>query len=184
MYAKPFLASMLLAALPLLAASRCYAQSLLPSGYFAQAAVLGGRDWAAGAGVVWSLPWQARFLGHPVTTLGEASINHWQARGTVHSNGFTHVALVPLARMRFDDGRSPWFAEAGIGVSLTDQLFSTQTKKFTTRFNFVDTAGVGRSLGADRRQDLSVRLQHVSNAGIRVPNPGQNFLQLRYAAAF
>lgn len=184
MVAKQTLLSTLLAGLTLLAAGNACAQSLRPSAYFAQAGVLGGRDWVAGGGVVWDLPWKREILGQPVTTLGEASISHWQARGLGHSHGFTHVALVPLARMRFDGGRSPWFADAGIGLSLTDRLFVTQTKKFTTTFNFVDTVGIGRSFGADRRQDMSLRLQHVSNAGIRVPNPGQNFLQLRYAAAF
>jgi lipid A 3-O-deacylase len=181
---KLFIAPLLLAGFTSLAASHAFAQSLRPSGYFAEAAVLGGRDWALGAGLVWNLPWHRQILGEEVTSLAEGSISHWQARGTGHSHGFTHVALVPLARVRFDGGRSPWFADAGIGVSLTDRLFVTQTKTFTTRFNFVDTLGIGRSFGADRRQDLSLRLQHVSNAGIRVPNPGQNFLQLRYAGAF
>ena len=91
---------------------------------------------------------------------------------------------MPILRVRFDGGRSAWFADAGIGVSVTDQLFVTQTKQFTTAFNFVDVVGVGRSFGAGRAQDLSVRVQHVSNGGIRRPNPGQNFLQLRYASAF
>lgn len=184
MNSKSIFPSVLLAAIALLAPPHASAQSLRPSGYFAEAAILGGGDWAVGAGLVWPLAWQTTLWGNPVSTLAEASISHWQARGTGHSHGFTHVALVPLLRLRFDGGRSPWFADAGIGVSMTDQHFVTQTKQFTTAFNFVDTVGVGRSFGAGRRQDLSLRLQHVSNAGIRVPNPGQNFVQLRYASAF
>jgi len=48
----------------------------------------------------------------------------------------------------------------------------------------VDVAGVGRSFGADRRRELSLRLSHSSNAGIKEPNPGETFLQLRYAVKF
>ena len=181
MHSKSLLPPVLFVA-ALLLASHGSAQGLRPSGYFAQASALGGGDWSVGAGVIWPLAWQTSVWGNPVSSLAEASINHWQTRGTGHSNGFTHFALVPLLRVRFGD--SPWFADAGIGVSLTDQLFVTQTKQFTTKFNFVDVVGLGRSFGVDRRQDLSLRVQHVSNAGIRVPNPGQNFLQLRYASAF
>jgi lipid A 3-O-deacylase len=41
----------------------------------------------------------------------------------------------------------------------------------------------GRRHAPGRREaaDLSLRLQHVSNAGIKEPNPGENFVQLRYA---
>lgn len=44
--------------------------------------------------------------------------------------------------------------------------------------------GLGVSLGAQRRHELLLRLQHVSNAGLKQPNPGLNFLQLRYALHF
>jgi lipid A 3-O-deacylase len=43
---------------------------------------------------------------------------------------------------------------------------------------------VGRSFGADRRHELSLRVSHFSNCGIETPNPGENFLQLRYATKF
>jgi hypothetical protein len=67
---------------------------------------------------------------------------------------------------------------------MTDKPYRTPAKEFGTRFNFVDTAGVGRSFGAQRKHELGLRLVHMSNAGIKEPNPGENFLQLRYAASF
>ncbi len=39
-------------------------------------------------------------------------------------------------------------------------------------------------LDAERRHALVLRIQHVSNAGIKRPTPGENFLQLRYQASF
>lgn len=168
----------------LLSAAQVQAQSLRPAGYFVAGALAGGGDFAATAGLVWPWSWRTSVWGTSVTAATEASISHWEARGATRRNSFTHVALVPMFRIRPDGGRSPWFAEAGIGISVMDQLFLTQTKQFTTSFNFVDVVGVGRSFGPAQSQEISLRIQHVSNAGIRVPNPGQNFLQLRYASNF
>jgi lipid A 3-O-deacylase len=39
-------------------------------------------------------------------------------------------------------------------------------------------------LGQQRQHELQLRLEHVSNAGIKEPNPGANFVQLRYALHF
>ena len=89
-----------------------------------------------------------------------------------------------MLRLRPAGGSSPWFIEAGIGITVMDRLYRSQTKKFSTTFNFVDVAGIGRSFGADRRQELSLRLVHISNADIKSPNPGENFVQLRYAWMF
>ena len=166
----------------LLATPLTSAQSLRPAGYFTEGALLGRGDWALGGGVIWPIAWQSSVLGNPLSAFAEGSINHWEARVANGRKGFTHFALVPILRMHF--GSSAWFADAGIGVSVTDQLFVSQTKQFTTAFNFVDVVGVGLGFGTGRAQNLSVRIQHVSNAGIRRPNPGQNFLQLRYASAF
>jgi lipid A 3-O-deacylase len=157
------------------------AQGLRPAGYFVQA---GAADFDASVGLTWPWAWKSSLLGTEVGGLTEGYIAHWDGRSRTGRRGFTQVGLIPVFRFRLDQGRSPWFGEAGVGVSLTDQLFVSEVKQFTTTFNFVDVVGVGRSFGADRRQEIGLRLQHVSNAGIRVPNPGQNFVQLRYAARF
>lgn len=160
------------------------AQGLRPAGYFVQA---GAADFAAleaGVGLTWPWAWKSSLLGTEVGGLTEGYIAHWDGRSRAGRRGFTQVGLIPVFRFRLDQGRSPWFGEAGVGVSLTDQLFVSEVKQFTTTFNFVDVVGVGRNFGADGHQEIGLRLQHVSNAGIRVPNPGQNFLQLRYAARF
>ena len=100
------------------------------------------------------------------------------------SEDLTHLALVPTFRLRFDEGRSPWFAEGGIGISLMDARYITPTKEFSTRFNFADRIAIGRSFGLRGEHEVALQLQHVSNAGIKEPNPGENFLQLRYGVAF
>ena len=63
-------------------------------------------------------------------------------------------------------------------------MYRTPEKRFSTAFNFHDMLGVGYSFGADRAEEVGVRFVHYSNAGIREPNPGINFLQLRYGRRF
>ena len=58
------------------------------------------------------------------------------------------------------------------------------SREFSTNFNFGDHVGVGRRFGDHGEHELSLRVQHFSNAGIKDPNPGQNFLQVRYAHWF
>jgi lipid A 3-O-deacylase len=52
--------------------------------------------------------------------------------------------------------------------------------KFSTSFNFGDHLGIGFSFGPGRKNEIAMRAQHFSNAGIKEPNPGKNFLELRY----
>jgi lipid A 3-O-deacylase len=173
---------MVLLAAACLAGPSASAEGLRPAGYFVQGGVAQGRVWSATAGLVW--PWQGRLFGHQFSGITEAFVSHWDAPGAGGRSGFTQVGVAPLVRWNFGGGRSPWFAEAGIGLSAMDRHFVTPDKQFSTSFNFVDIVGAGRRFGAGGKQELSLRLQHVSNGGYRKPNPGENFLQLRYASAF
>ena len=119
-----------------------------------------------------------------VTGITEAYVSHWNARGAGGRRSFTQLGLTPMFRYRGDHGRSAWFVEAGIGISVIDPVYTTNAKQFSSRFNFVDVAGVGRSFGPQGQRELSLRVAHVSNCGIKSPNPGENFLQLRYAVLF
>jgi hypothetical protein len=40
------------------------------------------------------------------------------------------------------------------------------------------------SFGPADEDEIALRVQHYSNGGIKQPNPGINFLQLRYAHRF
>jgi lipid A 3-O-deacylase len=116
----------------------------------------------------------------------EASISDWRyerrdGRGTAH---LMQLALTPVLRWRFDGGASPWFAEAGVGLSVTSSLYETAGKRFSTRFNFGNHLGAGRNFGARREHEVVLRVEHFSNAGIKHPNPGENFFQVRYAYRF
>ena len=63
-------------------------------------------------------------------------------------------------------------------------IYRTSDKRFGTVFNFGNHIGVGYRLQGSTSPEWSLRLQHFSNAGIRNPNPGENFLQVRWTAPF
>lgn len=156
-----------------------HAAGWAPDGAFAEAGFAPSSGRSVTVGAQWSWDWQARFGDTGATGFTEAYVSRWSARETI-----TQVGVVPMVRLRLKHGQSPWFMEGGIGISLTDSLYRNHGKQFSTRFNFVDVFGIGRSLDAEHRRDISLRLAHVSNANLKKPNPGENFLQLRYAAAF
>jgi lipid A 3-O-deacylase len=151
-----------------------------PDGVFAQAGFAPSHSHSITAGALWQWDWQGRFGNALATGMTEVYLSRWSA----HGDTVTQAALVPLVRLRLDHGRSPWFLEGGIGVSVMDDLYRNHGKQFSTRFNFVDVLAAGRSLGPDGRHEVSLRLAHFSNANIRKPNPGESFLQLRYTAMF
>jgi lipid A 3-O-deacylase len=92
--------------------------------------------------------------------------------------------ITPEFRFRFDNGLSPWFADAGVGLSYTNKRYQSDTKQFSTQFNFGTNIGVGYTFGTMRDQEVSLRFEHYSNGGYREPNPGENFVELRYSHLF
>jgi hypothetical protein len=113
-------------------------------------------EWLAGSH--WNLYW-------------DAALGSWHSdTGTVHDFGLTPVFRHSIAP------RGAYF-EAGIGGHVLSDSHVSSDLGFSTRFQFGDHLGIGYRLG---RYDLAVRFQHLSNGGMRNPNPGINFLQLRF----
>jgi lipid A 3-O-deacylase len=175
----------LLAAVALGAAQPSLAMDWRPTSFFVLGGVAEHGTTSATVGVAWPWSWKSSLGSAQLSGQTEAYISYWHAdsfRGGPSS--YTQLGLVPVLRLRFDEGRSPWFVEAGIGISVTDRVYRTPHKQFSTAGQFHDTIGFGYSFGAQRTSELGLRLTHFSNAGIKRPNPGENFLQLRYAHQF
>lgn len=136
----------------------------------------------AGVGLVWDWDFERLRRKAALTAHTELLVNLWHADAL--DGGRQRLAqwvVLPSLRMRLDRGRSPWFFEVGIGASFLSRHFETPDKNFSTRWNFYDVLGVGHTFGGpDGKHELGLRWTHTSNAGIRKPNPGQDFLQLRY----
>ena len=175
-----------LATVLLSVAGRAEAQaSFTPTSVFLQGGTTGTtHGLTAGATWDWARHWP---LGSGrVTGYWEASASEWSypsADGR-RTAWLGQVGLVPVFRFRPDDGASPWFFEAGVGLTLTTSLYETDRKRFSTSFNFGDHLAAGRNFGQHSEHELSLRVQHFSNGGIKRPNPGETFFQLRYAYRF
>lgn len=147
---------------------------------------LGARDPHADRGADLGPPYRWQLGPGELRSYLEASYAYWQIQSTDRA-GLSHLsqfALIPVLRYRPADGASPWFFETGVGVTATSSVYRTRQKSFSTSFNFSTHLAVGRSFGAQRQHEIALRLEHFSNAGIKHPNPGENFIQLRYARRF
>lgn len=140
-----------------------------------QTIVIGAaRDWT------WSLP-----LGDGVLTgYWEASFGRWNSKldDRQHASAWvTQIGLTPVLRWQPSSSSEEWFFEAGVGANVLLPVFRSRDKRFSTAFNFGDHIALGSRFGSAGEHEIALRLQHFSNAGIRHPNPGENFLQLRYS---
>ncbi|MDB5803011.1 MAG: acyloxyacyl hydrolase [Betaproteobacteria bacterium] len=121
--------------------------------------------WNARTGpVAWGLNWQ----GH---------VQYWRAQHGGGQRDLTLVGGMPILR----GGVGPFFVDVGIGADL---LSRTQigTRNLSTAFQFNELIGAGAAFGERHQYEVAARVQHVSNAGIKEPNPGVTFatLDLRY----
>ena len=145
-----------------------------------------GRTRSTTAGLLWDGPQRWSVGGGEVTGYWEGSIARWtyESRFDAPATWLAQFGLTPVFRFRPGAANSHWFADLGIGLTLTTRLYQTDRRQFSTRFNFGDHVGLGWSFGEGDRQEIVLRVEHFSNGGLREPNPGLNFVQLRYACRF
>lgn len=137
-----------------------------------------------GATLPWK-GWQRPLWGGQLTGYWDLYASRWSYDGLAgQREHLSLIGLTPTLRLRMDEGRSAWFWEGGVGLTVADKRYEIPNRTFSTRANFASHLGLGVSLGEQRQHDLVLRVQHVSNAGIKKPNPGENFVQLRYGYHF
>ena len=157
-----------------------------PNQYFVQAGAAEDAT-ALTVGAIWYSDWASLYSGGLLRLYWEVSFGRWSADqpdGSTRSAWVTQVGITPVLRWYLGANSTRWFVEAGIGGNLLLPIYRSRDKRFSTTFNFGDHIGVGMPFGEGERQEIALRIQHFSNAGIRHPNPGENFVQLRYTARF
>jgi len=127
---------------------------------------------------LWSSPAQSWRLRMAI----EASVGGWNPHGG-DSTLMGDIGLTPIFRLQ-GGGRSGPFAEIAAGLHLLSRTRVSDTKAFSSAFQFGDRLAIGYRFGDAIDSELALRLQHYSNAGIKEPNPGINFLMLQYSARF
>lgn len=133
--------------------------------------VRGGLQWK------WERSWFAERSWH-IGGYWDASVGAWTTDKTL-----IDFSLTPVFRVQRRDSSGPYL-EAAIGFHLLSDLSVTRTRIFGSHFQFGDHIGAGWRFGERGRYDAGLRLQHLSNGGIRKPNPGINFVLLRLACHF
>lgn len=127
-----------------------------------------------------------RWLGERTDLYGEASISQWQAgpHSPRDTGTLVQLALKPVLRWRVIEGRVPTFVELGIGLTVTSEIYRKSERQFSSAFNFGDHLAIGWNFGSRGQHEIALRVEHFSNGNIRLPNPGENFRELRYAIWF
>jgi hypothetical protein len=157
-----------------------------PDGVFVQAGASARDARVAGLGLRWDGPSRARAWGAGWHGAMQVSVGAWstgvtRAEGQVRAHAVQVVAM-PLVRWQPRQGASAWFLEAGLGLSVQDRRHEVGHLRQSSRLNFQEEVAAGRMLGGG--QALSLRLAHMSNAGLRKPNPGETWWSLRWDVAF
>jgi hypothetical protein len=133
-------------------------------------------------GVQWD--WGVHWLNAGSYSLGgywDVSAGYWENNSANKSTsslgdfGFTPVFRWQETRPH---GVSP-YAELAVGVHFLTTTSVSDQRKFGSSFQFGDHVGVGLRFGDRGEYDIGYRYQHLSNAGIKEPNQGINFNQLR-----
>jgi lipid A 3-O-deacylase len=109
----------------------------------------------------------------------ETSVGQVAAPSGLGHDSLWHVGLTPTVRY--------WFTpRTGIEYGLGANVFSGThlgDKNLSTAFQFGSSIGVFHRF-ADSPWTVGLRFSHYSNADIKRPNPGQDYLQLRVSYAF
>lgn len=139
---------------------------------------------AVDGGLTWTSDWSSHWGSSTWSIVTDASAGYWWLADSqrVDHSRFYRVGLTPALRLT-GSGDWRWFIEAGVGLNVIMPEFHSRDRSFSTNFNFGDHLAIGARPFGDS-SEWSLRVQHYSNANIRRPNPGQNFLQLRWRHFF
>lgn len=116
--------------------------------------------------------------GWHFSLVGEAHVAYWHAREGTSRNDVYEFGVQPMVRFIKSEGAIRPFIEAGAGVRGLSHAVINDGYTLSTAFQFTEIVGVGAQFGAHQQYQAGLRFQHVSNAGIKDPNPGINFSQL------
>lgn len=131
---------------------------------------------------------QMKFLesnGNHVAMYWEFNVAQWRANYWKSVPGakknFWDIGATPVLRWQ-RDSRKGLYGEFGIGYHYLTAYYDNDGNKMSTRFEFGDHIGAGYVF--DNGMDLSLKIQHFSNAGIKKPNTGANFIVAKVAMPF
>ena len=137
-----------------------------------------GYSVVVGTAITWLQP--SRWGAGNASGYLELSVGDWMCRqqaGQDIRHCSTQIGITPVIRYA---PWERWFGEIGIGADAIVPRFGSDKRIFGSEFNFGDHLGVGYKLGDDGADEIELRAEHYSNGGYKKPNPGENWVQVRY----
>lgn len=155
------------------------AQSLMPQAVYGTMGYTSGAFVAIyGGGASWDL--RPRPAARDDAGLGirlDAQVSYWLGKGNPTPN--QHVwdfSATPVFRWTFAKPDSPrLFVEGGLGAHLLSATRINNDRIFSTAFQFGEMIGVGLAFGDRNQYEVRIYGQHISNAGIKLPNWGLTY---------
>jgi hypothetical protein len=133
-------------------------------------------------GVQWD--WNKKWVEMGNWHLGgywESDAGYWSnnSHARTHAN-ILDIGFTPVFRFQQTtrSSLSPYL-ELGVGLHFLSATSLNDQRQFGSSFQFGDHVGVGFRFGDKGKYDLGYRYQHFSNAGLKDPNQGVNYNELR-----
>lgn len=131
----------------------------------------------------WDQRWFAR-NGYHLSGYWETNVALWRLSAYQNVPGrkknIAVVGFTPVFRYQ-SDSKLGLYGEIGVGVNLFSKLYKNEDKELSTAFQFGDHIGVGYTTA---KWDYSLKFQHYSNASIKSPNAGANWIVAKAAYRF
>ncbi len=101
--------------------------------------------------------------------------------GSEHNNDLAAIGVTPVLRLARSKGDLNLFLEGGIGIRFLSDTTIYDSRRFSTSFQFGELLGMGLRFGSGQAYEIGIRVEHISNGGIKEPNDGINFAVIRFA---
>jgi hypothetical protein len=131
--------------------------------------------------------WERRWFagnGYHLSGYWETNLALWRLNAYQNVPGrkknIAVVGFTPVFRYQ-SDSKQGLYGEIGIGVNLFSKLYKNEDKELATAFQFGDHLAVGYTTG---KWDFGLKYQHYSNASIKRPNAGANWIIAKAAYRF
>lgn len=113
----------------------------------------------------------------------EFELAAWRVR---HARNLVEAGYSPVLRLErpLASGSGAFFVEGSIGVRALSHTRVSPERSLGSALHFSDMLGLGWQWGPGGRSTLGVRIQHLSNGGLKKPNPGIDFGQVYYSLRF
>lgn len=130
-------------------------------------------------GLVWDphLTWW-EIGGWHFGLVGEAHAVYWHVDGNTQNDKIGEFGATPVFRFEKSAGLIRPYVEAGVGLRIITHPTIAEGYTMSSAFQFADMVGVGAKFGERQQYQVGYRFQHLSNAGIKRPNPGIDFHQV------